>query len=177
MTTCGSWPYSLMQLAADQQVEELVGAAELDVRLERDRVVALQQRVEELVQRDGWLALKRLAKSSRSSMRATVYLAASSTMPAGSSVSQPLGVVADLGVGAVEHLEDLRLVGLRVGLISSRVSRGRVTLRPVGSPIMAGEVADQEDDGVPEVLELTHLLDAARCARGAGRARSDRSPP
>ena len=37
----------------------------------------------------------------------------------------------------IENLEDLRLVGLGVGTRSaSRVIGGRVTLRPVGSPIM-----------------------------------------
>ena len=46
-----------LQLAADQQVEFLVGAAELDVGLERDRVVALRQRIEEFVDRDRLLAL------------------------------------------------------------------------------------------------------------------------
>ena len=65
-------PVASLQLAADQQVELLVGAAQLDVGLERDRVVALHQRVQELVDRDRLSALKRLAKSSRSSIRATV---------------------------------------------------------------------------------------------------------
>ena len=39
-----------LQLAADQVVERLVGAAELDVGPDLDRVDALQQRVEELRQ-------------------------------------------------------------------------------------------------------------------------------
>ena len=69
---CGSWPYSLLQVAADEQVELLVGAAELEVALERDRVVALHQRVQELVHADRRAALKRFVKSSRSIMRATV---------------------------------------------------------------------------------------------------------
>jgi hypothetical protein len=48
---CGSWPYSLLQVAAHQQVELLVGAAQLQVALQRHRVVALHQRVQELVHR------------------------------------------------------------------------------------------------------------------------------
>ena len=52
------------EVAADEQVEELVGAAELDVALERDRVVALEERVEELV--DGrWARARRSAWRSR----------------------------------------------------------------------------------------------------------------
>ena len=61
--------------------------------------------------------------------------------------------------------------------ISSRDSGGRVTLRPVGSPIIAGEVADQEDDVVAEVLQLAQLVELHRVAEvQVGRA-SDRSPP
>ena len=41
-----------MTVAAREQVVELVGAAELDVGLDRDRVVGLHQRVEELGDRD-----------------------------------------------------------------------------------------------------------------------------
>ena len=44
-------------LAAGEQVVELVGAAELDVGLDRDRVVGLHQRVEELGDRDRLLRL------------------------------------------------------------------------------------------------------------------------
>ena len=46
----------LLQLAADQQVEFLVGAAELDVGLHRHRVVALHQRVQQLVHGDRLVA-------------------------------------------------------------------------------------------------------------------------
>jgi hypothetical protein len=40
-----------LQLAAREQVETLVGAAEFDVALECHRVVALHKRIEKLVQR------------------------------------------------------------------------------------------------------------------------------
>ena len=51
-TTWGSWPSCSCSVAAHQVVEELVGAAELDVGPDLDRVPALEQRVEELDQRD-----------------------------------------------------------------------------------------------------------------------------
>jgi hypothetical protein len=47
----------LLEAAPDEQVEKLVRAAELDVRLDHHRVVALRQRVEELVDRDRLAAL------------------------------------------------------------------------------------------------------------------------
>ena len=42
----------LLQLAADQQIELLIGAAELDIGLQRHRVVALHERIQELVDGD-----------------------------------------------------------------------------------------------------------------------------
>ena len=62
MTTCGSWPYSRMQVAADEQIEELIGAAHLDVGLQRDRVVALRERVQEFVDRDRLMRVEALAE-------------------------------------------------------------------------------------------------------------------
>ena len=50
-------PVRLHHVAAGQQVVELVGAAELDVRLDGDRVVRLHERVEQL--RDGDRLLRR----------------------------------------------------------------------------------------------------------------------
>ena len=51
-----------LQLAAAQQVEFLVGAAELDVALKRDRIVALHHGVEHLVEADGLLFLEALVE-------------------------------------------------------------------------------------------------------------------
>ena len=62
-------------------------------------------------------------------------------------------------VSRIEDLEDLLLVGLRVGLDllarqrrPRRVAAGRVADQ-------SGEVADQEHDFVAEALELAHLVD------------------
>src|SRR5690606_41063040 len=49
----------LLQLAPDQQIELLVSPAHFEVGLERDRVVALQQRVKELVNGNRNAALER----------------------------------------------------------------------------------------------------------------------
>ena len=48
ITTCCACALLLLQLAADEQVEQLIGAAELDVGLHHHRVPALEQRVQEL---------------------------------------------------------------------------------------------------------------------------------
>ena len=41
----------------------------------------------------------------------------------------------------------------------------------------AGEVTDQKDDLMAEILELTHLVDQNRMAQDADRAPSDRTRP
>ncbi len=67
------------------------------------------------------------------------------------------------------------LVGLGVPSISSRVSGLRVTLRPVGSPMSAGGVADEKDDGVAELLkvaQLAHEHGVAQVQVGRGRIES-----
>jgi hypothetical protein len=51
-----------LQLASGDEVELLIGTAELDVGLKRDGVVALGKRVEQLVQSDGLLFLESLVK-------------------------------------------------------------------------------------------------------------------
>ena len=51
-----------LQVAAAHQVELLVGAAELDVALQRDGVVALHHGVEQLVDADGLLVLEALVE-------------------------------------------------------------------------------------------------------------------
>ena len=48
----GRLPVGALDLAGEQQVEGLIGAADLDVGLERHGVVALDQGKEELVDRD-----------------------------------------------------------------------------------------------------------------------------
>src|ERR1700686_2432054 len=45
-----------LNFAADEEIEFLLGGAELDVGLERDRIVGLQERVEQLVNGDGQIA-------------------------------------------------------------------------------------------------------------------------
>ena len=52
MTHLRLLPRLAHELAPDEEVEELVRAAELDVGVERDGVVALAERVEELVDGD-----------------------------------------------------------------------------------------------------------------------------
>ncbi len=74
----------------------------------------------------------------------------------------PGGVERHLGLRRVENLEDLLLVGLGVvqHLLTGLWRAGSALAAGVADH--AGEVADQEDDLVAQLLELTQLVDQHR---------------
>ena len=75
---------------------------------------------------------------------------------------EPAGVEVDAGALAVEDLEHLRLVGPGVGLhLLGRERRAR-GVAPGGVADHAGEIADEEDHLVAELLELAHLVEQHR---------------
>src|SRR5438067_3643938 len=100
----------------------------------------------------GRSSANRFLKSSRSSMRARVYFAASLIIPA-----EPSGVSHSLlkrtSVRPLSRiLNTCALYVSAFAAICSSLSGGRVVFRPVGSD-HRGEIADEEDDRVAEVLE------------------------
>ncbi|MCY1544886.1 hypothetical protein D9M68_807960 [compost metagenome] len=70
----------------------------------------------------------------------------------------PLGVVADLGAGRVEHQACLGVIGLGIGLDLLAGQRRSRIVAAAGIADGRGEIADQEDDVVPHVLQLAHLV-------------------
>ena len=110
-------------VAADVQVEELIGAAELDVRTERDGVERLHQRIQKLVHGDGLSAVVPLAELAPLEHLRDVVVAASLISPSLPSGNQPAAVELDDRLHRVEQLEDLRLVGLGVALDFGRRER------------------------------------------------------
>ncbi len=84
---------------------------------------------------------------------------------------EPLGVVDHLGLLRVQHLEGLLGVGL--GALEDLLTSGH---RAGGAPAGGvadhrGEVADEEDHLVPQLLELAHLVHQHRVAEVQIRAR------
>ena len=168
-TDCGGTPVGLLDVAREEQVELLVGAAELHVRAHRHRVVALEQRVEQLEDRDrapGRVALGEVvaledlrhgggAREPEEVLHRHV---------------EPLAVAAHLGALAVEHLEGLLLVGLGVAVDLGRVGVGPRRGAAARVPHARGVVADDQDDGVAQVLELAQLAQNDRVTRGGCRA-------
>ena len=85
--------------------------------------------------------------------------AAQRNEPFGAQLGHPAAVEIDHRCFRVEDLEDLLLVGFRIGidffsgqLLSSGRSTGRIADQTC-------EVADQEDDRMPEILKVLHLAD------------------
>ena len=108
-------PVLLLQGAADEQVEELVGRAQLHVRFQRHRVVPLRQRVEQLVQRDRHLARISLLEVIPLQHARQRVLRRQLDEARRAQRQEPLAVEPHLGAAAIEQLEDLLLVRLGVG--------------------------------------------------------------
>jgi hypothetical protein len=73
--------------------------------------------------------------------------------------AEPLGIEADFGLLLVENLVDLALVSLGIGLhfLARQRRTGGLLARRIAD--QTGEIADEEDDAVPELLEVLHLPD------------------
>ena len=144
-------------VAADQQVKQLVGAAHLDVGLELHRVVGLRQRIQELVDADrlvGFEAFLELIALQHARHR---VLAGELDEAGGAQLLEPGGVELEPRLALVENLERLLPVGF--GILEDLFTGG---LRPRFGPPgriadHSREVADDENDLVPKILELLHL--------------------
>src|SRR5690606_13410071 len=102
-------PVGLLELPTNEQIEFLIRAAHFDVRLQGDRVVALYERVQELVDRDRLAALVALAEI-------VALQHASDGMPCGkldqtrsAHFVHPAGIELDARALRIEDLEDLLL--------------------------------------------------------------------
>ena len=155
---CGGCSSRSCRVRPAHDVEGLVGAAELNVGLQRDRVVALHQSIHELVHVDRLLRVdpvrlnvSRAGELLHGEVRGQVDDVAERHL------AEPLAVAADLGADGIEQLEGLILVGLGVAVEDlGRLHRAqRVLVRRVAD--QSGEVADQQDRLVSELLEQGQL--------------------
>ena len=140
-------------------VEFLVGAAELDIRFERDRVVALRQRVQELVHGDGLTFAVALGEIVAFEHAGDGVLRGEADHAVGAQRGEPLRIERDFGLVAIENEE--YLVGVGLGVCRQLV-RGHGRPRQVatgGVADHAGEVADQKNDVMAEILQLPQLVE------------------
>ena len=146
-----------MQIAPDEDVEELVAAADLDIGADDDGVPALHDRILNLVQS----YLMPLAEAILEIL-ALHHLVQRDARVEADHVEEihflePRAVVNDLGLRFVEHEKRLLGVGIRIRhdlLVSQRRARGRATTRITDH---RGEVANDEHDVMSQLLKLLQL--------------------
>ena len=161
-----------LQLAADEQIELLIGAPQLDVGHHRHRVVALHQRVEKLVDRDRLVRPVALAEIVALEHARDRVARRQADHALRAELVRPLRVKQDLRLVGIEDLERLLPVRRRVRLdLLAGERRARLVLpgRVADHP---GEITDQELDLVAEALEVAQLVDDHRVAEvqvGRGR--------
>ncbi len=150
--------FLLLQVTADHDIEKLVRAAEFDIGFDHDRVPALHDRILHFVRTDRLRFVHALAE-----VLALQHLLKSDTAVEPDDVGEghagePLAIEHNLRLRPVEHLESLILVGLGVGqhfIVGQLRARGRTTAWVTDH---CGKIADDKDPLMPEILELTQLL-------------------
>ena len=143
-----------MQIAAHQQIEHLVGAAELDVGSYGHRIVCLEQRVEKLG--DGYGVVLREAAGEVVALEELGHgkLAGQSYHVGQAERPEPVALPSDFSAVAVHYLEELRQVGLGVFddlLVGKHGPRGGASGRIA---YLRRPVSHDDNDRMPKVLQL-----------------------
>ncbi|MCY1395651.1 hypothetical protein D9M71_106020 [compost metagenome] len=147
-----------LQLTPHQQVELLIGTAELDICAQSYRVVTLNQRIQELVNGDWLIGRVALVEVIAFEHPSHGVLRSQANEVGRPHLIHPGGVEGHFGFCRVQNLEDLSLVGLGVLedlLASERRTRSTFAARIADHP---GEVTNQEDHLMPQLLELAQLI-------------------
>ncbi len=150
-------PVRALQFAPHQQIESLVRAAQFHIGLERDRVISLHQRIQQLVHGNGLLVLKSFVKILALQQLRNRVLRHQADEIVGAKLPKPSPVEVDHSFLRIENLENLRLISFGIFLnlpARQRRPRGRASR---GVTNHAGEITDQENCGVPEILKMFQL--------------------
>src|SRR5580704_3667101 len=146
-----------LQFAANEQVKCLIGAAEFYVGFECDGVVALDKRVEQFVYQDRFLVLKSFVEVFAFEKLRDGILRHQANELIGGELAHPSAVEVDHGFLRIENFEDLCLIGFGIFFdlfAGERRARDRAA-RWIADH--AGEIADQKNRGVAEVLKVLEL--------------------
>ncbi len=144
--------------AAHQQVEFLVRAAHFHIRFQADGVVALAQGVEKFVDGNGALLAEALFKIVPFHHPGHGVAGGQPDEIRGVHRAQPAGVECDHGLFRIENFEHLAFVGFGIGehLLFRQGRAGFGTAGRVADT--AGEVSDEKDHGMPQLLKVAHLV-------------------
>ena len=152
-------PILLLQVTTHHQVEFLVGTAQLQVGLEGHRVIPLQQRIQKLVQADGVALGKARMKIVALHHAGHGVLGRQFNHAAGPQRVAPFAVVAHLGFCRIEHLGRLGVIGFGVGLDLRGCQRWARAVAPRRVANQRGEVTNQENDRMPQILQLAQFVE------------------
>ena len=143
----------LLYLAAEQQVEKLVRASDLDVGVDGDRVVCLVERIQDLVRADGRASLEAVGEVLALEHLLESRLAKQSQQVGALHLAEPFGVASNLELVAIE--DEMDLVEIRARRSVDLVAReDRPCFRP--STWVADhrrEVTDDQNHRVAVVLK------------------------
>ena len=157
--TCGSSPYASITSRPVEQVVELVGAAELDVGLDRDRVVGLHQRVEQLRDRDRLVRARSAWRSRRARGSARRSSSASAAGSRRSRACSSHSLLKRTSVRSGSMIVDAaRSSAARCASISSGSMHRPLGLAPRRVADPRRVVADDQNADVPLVLEGAHAV-------------------
>jgi hypothetical protein len=154
----GGLPEHFLQFTAQQQIEQLVRAAQFDIRLDHDGIVGLDQRIEEFHQRDGLLRGISLGEIVAGEHLRHRHMRGETDHLLEAHRRKPLRIEPDFRFGRVENFEHLFFIGLGVGL-DLFLGQGFSRLRTArGIADHAGKIADDKHHRVSAVLKFAQLV-------------------
>ena len=163
-TTCGGCPTSRLSFPAHQVVKLLVRPAELHVGLDRDGVVRLAERVQELVQMNRQVLAEPLLEVVALEQPVHGRPARQLDDVVERHRAQPLAVEHDARPLGIQNQAVLLAIGARVVLDLVRGQRRARFGLARRVPDQPREVADHENRLVAEILKLPELLQDDRVA-------------
>ena len=146
-------------MTAHEQVEFLVCTAQFQIRLQSHRVVALHERVQKLVHADGRVGMEAVMKIVALHHARHGVLGCQLNHAHRTQWNAPLAVVANFGFGGVEHQRGLLVIRLGVHLDLLRCERRTRAVAARRIANQTGEVTNQENHLMPQVLQLAHFVE------------------
>ena len=143
-----------LKIASDEVVEELIVAAEFDIGVDGDGVVALKDGVLKLCEADGDALFVAFGEIVAFEHTGDIDLAVEAKEIEAGEFGEPFAVAADFGFLGIEDFEDLVGVGFGV-LLDGFGIEGRAGFGAPGGIADAGGVISDDNDGkMASVLEL-----------------------